>query len=151
MVIPRVVGRIRWLIGVAMMVVPAATAWPQRSAVADAPAFAAAVANGRLANEAFVRSDRLMMDWLTLADPRSGLLPRNTTGDRDIWNAKDCAADLYPFLVLLVFALVILSHRLSPPLRLCVSLLYHYTTIIVVGCTISLWRYLSYYQWLDLE
>ena len=40
------------------------------------------------------------MDWLTLADPRSGLLPRNTTADRDIWNAKDCAADLYPFLVL---------------------------------------------------
>ena len=33
-------------------------------------------ANARLANEAFVRSDRLMMDWLTLADPRSGLLPR---------------------------------------------------------------------------
>ena len=62
--------------------------------------FAQAAANAKLANEAFVRSDRLMMDWLTLADPRSGLLPRNTTADRDIWNAKDCAADLYPFLVL---------------------------------------------------
>jgi hypothetical protein len=62
--------------------------------------FVEATANARMANEAFVRSDRLMMDWLTLADPRSGLLPRNTTTDRDIWNAKDCAADLYPFLVL---------------------------------------------------
>jgi hypothetical protein len=94
------VGQIRWAIGLATAVVPAATAWPQRPATADGPAFAEAAANGRLANEAFVRSDRLMMDWLTLADPRSGLLPRNTTGDRDIWNAKDCAADLYPFLVL---------------------------------------------------
>jgi hypothetical protein len=98
--IPRMVGQIRWAIGLATAVVPAATAWPQRPATADGPAFAEAAANGRLANEAFVRSDRLMMDWLTLADPRSGLLPRNTTGDRDIWNAKDCAADLYPFLVL---------------------------------------------------
>ena len=62
--------------------------------------FTEAAANARLANEGFVRADRLMMDWLTLADPRSGLLPRNTTNDRDIWNAKDCAADLYPFLVL---------------------------------------------------
>jgi hypothetical protein len=98
--IPRMVGQIRWAIGLATAVGPAATAWPQRPATADGPAFAEAAANGRLANEAFVRSDRLMMDWLTLADPRSGLLPRNTTGDRDIWNAKDCAADLYPFLVL---------------------------------------------------
>ena len=72
----------------------------QRAARADRTAFAEASANGRLANEAFVRSDRLMMDWLTLADPRSGLLPRTATADRDIWNAKDAAADLYPFLVL---------------------------------------------------
>jgi hypothetical protein len=63
--------------------------------------FAEASANGRLANEAFVRSDRLMMDWLSLADPRSGLLPRMAVGkDSDIWNAKDCAADLYPVRVL---------------------------------------------------
>jgi hypothetical protein len=67
----------------------------------DGAAFAEAARNARLANEAFVRSDRLMMDWLTLADPRTGLLPRMASGkDRDIWNAKDCAADLYPFLVL---------------------------------------------------
>jgi hypothetical protein len=76
-----------------------ASAQAQRAAP-DPAAFAQAEANGRAANEAFVRSDRLMMDWLSLADPRSGLLPRNTTGDADLWNAKDCAADLYPFLVL---------------------------------------------------
>jgi hypothetical protein len=67
---------------------------------AHAEAFARAETNAALANEAFVRSDRLMMDWLSLADPATGLLPRNTTSDADIWNAKDCAADLYPFLVL---------------------------------------------------
>jgi hypothetical protein len=77
----------------------AASAHAQRPA-GEAQAFAQAAVNAKAANEAFVRSDRLVMDWLTLADPRSGLLPRNTTGDADIWNAKDCAADLYPFLVL---------------------------------------------------
>ena len=94
------VGRLRWVSGLAMAIVPAATAMSQRAGPASGSAFAEAAANARLASEAFVRSDRLMMDWLTLADPRSGLLPRNTTADRDIWNAKDCAADLYPFLVL---------------------------------------------------
>ena len=79
---------------------PSATALAQRPAADEAASFAQAAANAKLANEAFIRSDRLMMDWLSLADPISGLLPRTTTNDRDIWNAKDCAADLYPFLVL---------------------------------------------------
>ena len=98
--IPKFLGSIGWVIGLTTALSPMASAWAQRATAADLPAFTAAAANARLANEAFVRSDRLMMDWLTLADPRTGLLPRNTTGDRDIWNAKDCAADLYPFLVL---------------------------------------------------
>ena len=83
----------------ALLAAPSTTA-AQRPDAAETAAFAQADVNGRLANEAFVRSDRLMMDWLTLADPRTGLLPRNTTADSDIWNAKDAAADLYPFLVL---------------------------------------------------
>jgi hypothetical protein len=67
----------------------------QQSLRSDRALFAEAAGNAKLANEAFVRSDRLMMDWLSLADPRTGLLPRMATGpDRDIWNAKDCAADL---------------------------------------------------------
>lgn len=37
--------------------------------------------------------------WLAHADPRSGLLPRNLRGDA-IWNARDCAADNYPFITL---------------------------------------------------
>jgi hypothetical protein len=73
----------------------------QQPVRSGADPFGQAAANGRLANEAFVRSDRLMMDWLSIADPKTGLLPRMAMGqDRDIWNAKDCAADLYPFLVL---------------------------------------------------
>lgn len=63
-------------------------------------AFARALENGRLANEAFERSDRLMDAWLERADPRTGLLPRNLGQGRDFWNAQDAAADLYPFLVL---------------------------------------------------
>lgn len=100
MAVPRRAWRTRYAIGLVMALAPGAGAWGQRADGDDRSAFIQAAANARLANEAFVRSDRLMMDWLTLADPRSGLLPRNTTGDRDIWNAKDCAADLYPFLVL---------------------------------------------------
>lgn len=88
------------ILGVAFTLVVARPASSQRSSGSEAAAFTQAAANARLANEAFVRSDRLMMDWLSLADPVSGLLPRTTTDDRDIWNAKDCAADLYPFLVL---------------------------------------------------
>ena len=98
--IPRRLGQVRYAVGLLLVMASPSGAWGQGAASADRSAFAAAAANARLANEAFVRSDRLMMDWLTLADPRSGLLPRNTTADRDIWNAKDCAADLYPFLVL---------------------------------------------------
>ena len=94
------VTRLAWSTAVVLALGTPVASHAQRTPRADGAAFAEAAANARLANEAFVRSDRLMMDWLTLADPRSGLLPRNTTGDRDIWNAKDCAADLYPFLVL---------------------------------------------------
>jgi hypothetical protein len=37
--------------------------------------------------------------WLAHADSGSGLVPRNLTGDA-YWNAKDAAADNYPFMVL---------------------------------------------------
>ena len=64
----------------------------QRPARADA--FARAEANAALANEAFVRSDRLMMDWLSLADPATGLLPHVLL--TPIWlprqRSRDCSA-----------------------------------------------------------
>lgn len=101
MITKRVIHRLARQGALALALVLPTVARAQRGGGFDGAAFGAAAANARLANEAFVRSDRLMMDWLTLADPRTGLLPRMAAGkDRDIWNAKDCAADLYPFLVL---------------------------------------------------
>jgi hypothetical protein len=66
--------------------------------------FVQAADHGRAANEAFVRSRRLMIDWLSFADAHTGLLPRHLDGaGRDTWNAQDTAADLYPFLVLTAY------------------------------------------------
>jgi hypothetical protein len=62
--------------------------------------FEQAAANARAANEALVRSQRVMYAWLQHTDPRTGLLPRNLLESTDIWNARDAAADLYPFFVL---------------------------------------------------
>ena len=63
-------------------------------------AFRQAARNGRRANEMFFRSRKFVEGWLAHADPKSGLLPRNLGRHRTIWNAQDCAADLYPFMVL---------------------------------------------------
>jgi len=67
---------------------------------ADDRAFQQALINGRLANEGFTRCRRFVAGWLKHADPETGLIPRNLNRDRDIWNAKDSAADNYPFMVL---------------------------------------------------
>ena len=61
--------------------------------------FARAERNGRRAAEAFYRSRRFIDGWLAHADPVSGLIPRDLEADADIWNAKDSAADNYPFMV----------------------------------------------------
>lgn len=70
----------------------------------DEKIFIRALQNGEQAREGFVRSDKYMRAWLAEADPESKLVPRRLFGqDRDIWNAQDCAADNYPFLVLTSF------------------------------------------------
>ncbi|MBK7710324.1 MAG: hypothetical protein IPJ37_04775 [Bacteroidales bacterium] len=58
--------------------------------------------NGKLANEGFNRCINYTDGWLRLADSATGLIPRNINDrqSKDIWNAKDCAADNYPFMVL---------------------------------------------------
>ena len=58
--------------------------------------------NGKLANEGYNRCLKYVHAWLDLADPATGLIPRNINDkqSKDIWNAKDCAADNYPFMVL---------------------------------------------------
>ena len=58
--------------------------------------------NGKLANEGFNRCLKYVHAWLELADSATGLIPRNINDKQSkiIWNAKDCAADNYPFMVL---------------------------------------------------
>jgi hypothetical protein len=58
--------------------------------------------NGKLANEGFNRCINYVHGWLGHADSVTGLIPRNINDNpsKDIWNAKDCAADNYPFMVL---------------------------------------------------
>ncbi len=66
----------------------------------DDPRFITASENGRLANEGFRRCRSFVAAWLAHSDPTTGLIPRNLGRDKDIWNAKDNAADNYPFMVL---------------------------------------------------
>jgi len=63
-------------------------------------AFRQAARNARRAAEAFFRCRRFVDGWLAHADPVSALIPQNLGRDRDTWNAKDSAADNYPFMVL---------------------------------------------------
>lgn len=66
-------------------------------------AFRLAARNGRAGHEMFFRASKYMEGWLAQADPKTGLIPRNLTVSRDIWNPEDAAADNYPFLVLTAF------------------------------------------------
>lgn len=59
-----------------------------------------AMENGYLAHEGYTRSLSFTRDWLQHSDPETGLIPRNLNDSKDIWNAKDAAADNYPFMVL---------------------------------------------------
>jgi len=57
--------------------------------------------NGLLANEAFSRSCNYLSAWLEHTDPVTGLIPRYVNNkDYLFWNAQDCAADNYVFMVL---------------------------------------------------
>lgn len=68
--------------------------------IAHKALFIKASQNAKLANEAFSRCHLFVKGWLKHADPETGLIPRNLKNDKDIWNAKDAAADNYPFMVL---------------------------------------------------
>jgi hypothetical protein len=56
--------------------------------------------NAAQANQALRQCRDFVSGWLAHADPQTGLIPRNLTRDRTIWNAQDSAADNYPFMVL---------------------------------------------------
>ena len=64
----------------------------------DRAPFAEALKNGVAANEGFRRCKSYVDGWLRLADPHTGLIPRNRS-DR-YWNPQDSAADNYAFMVL---------------------------------------------------
>lgn len=72
---------------------------PQADAAREA-AFRQAERNARQAAESLYRCRRFVDGWLAQADPETGLIPRNLSRNKDIWNAKDSAADNYPFMVL---------------------------------------------------
>jgi hypothetical protein len=71
-----------------------------KSDIAKDKAFKQAMENGRLASEGFIRCRNFVKGWLKYADPATGLIPRNLSRNKDIWNAQDSAADNYPFMVL---------------------------------------------------
>ena len=66
----------------------------------DTTSFDKALENGQAANEGFKNCMAFVQGWLAQADTVTGLIPRNLENDKDIWNAKDAAADNYPFMVM---------------------------------------------------
>lgn len=57
--------------------------------------------NALLVNEAFSRSHNYLNAWLDNVDPETGLIPRYVRNDKYLfWNAQDCGADNYAFMVL---------------------------------------------------
>ncbi len=77
-----------------------ATNTQERHFSVDSLALKKAQAHGVLVNEGLERCRRFVDDWLQQADSTTGLIPRNLDEGTDIWNAKDAAADNYPFMVL---------------------------------------------------
>jgi hypothetical protein len=69
------------------------------AAAPDSAAFSRAAAHGTLVQEGYNRCHRYLEAWLAVAEPTSGLIPRNLK-DSPYWNGKDSAADNYPFMVL---------------------------------------------------
>jgi hypothetical protein len=70
-------------------------AWPS----AGQDIWTQAESRGHATQEVIQFCNRFVNGWLTHADPKSGLIPRNLRGDW-YWNARDSAADNYPFMVL---------------------------------------------------
>jgi hypothetical protein len=69
----------------------------------DSLLFVLADENGTLANQGFIKCKNFVKGWLQYRDSASGLIPRNINESKDFWNAKDAAADNYPFMVLTSF------------------------------------------------
>ncbi|MCP5118002.1 MAG: hypothetical protein GY953_44875 [bacterium] len=72
------------------------------TSTAAAGSWQQAETNSNQAQAAVRLSKRLVYGWLDQADPRSGLIPRNLR-ESWFWNAKDAAADNFPFFLLTAF------------------------------------------------
>jgi len=60
--------------------------------------------NGKQSQRVIKFCNRYVHGWLSHADPATGLLPRVVSRkDQLYWNARDCAADNYPFIVLTAY------------------------------------------------
>ena len=68
----------------------------------DSLLFEATRKNAEKANIGFIKSQRYLEAWLSHRDSASGLIPRNLETS-NFWNARDAAADNYPFMVLTSF------------------------------------------------
>lgn len=55
--------------------------------------------NGETTQQVILFCERYFHGWLSHADPKTGLIPRNLT-QSPWWNAQDAAADNYPFMAL---------------------------------------------------
>jgi len=69
------------------------------AAAQDGTSWRLAAENAAKANQNVVYCLDYAEGWLRQADPETGLLPRRLKEDW-FWNAKDCAADNFPFLLL---------------------------------------------------
>ncbi len=95
----------RYFLAIAVPALTLAVSFAQPAARRSSPGpeFEKAAAGGVLTEEGYRRCERYVQDWLKYADPVSKLIPRNLDKDTDLWNANDCAADNYPFMVLTSF------------------------------------------------
>lgn len=75
--------------------------WPLTTLYATPGLVETAELNGQQAQEALIRSQRVLQAYLQRLDPVTGLLPRN--GKTNTWYVRDSAADLYPFLVMAAY------------------------------------------------
>ena len=71
------------------------------SGLLSAEPFDQARRNGTAAQEALVRSKRVLHAYLQRLDSTTGLLPRN--GKTATWYVRDSGADLYPFLTMAAY------------------------------------------------
>jgi hypothetical protein len=89
------------MIKMRLVVIAALLLFLFRAETIEAENWKLAEENGKQTQRIIKACNRHAQGWLSHADNQSGLLPRRVAAPReDFWNAKDCAADNFPFIVL---------------------------------------------------